>query len=130
MARRRVSKWGVARQSGRKHIRRALKYYLDVDGASMSGAFRDAFTDVFHLMYEFKLPLTNNSRPNALDIADDGFSMCEQEREEAENSKLNAIPRDELLLHIKDYLQYDSSRTLLETRLKYESDWEGQIDRP
>jgi hypothetical protein len=74
--------------------------------------------------------LTNNSRPNALDFADDGFSMCEQEREEAENLKLNAIPRDELLLHIKDYLEYDSSRTLLETRLKYESDWEGVIDRP
>jgi len=130
MARRRVSKWAAARQSGRGHIRRALKHYIDVDGASVGGAFRDAFTDVFHLMYEFKLKLTNNSRPNALDFADDGFYMCEQEREEAENSKLNAIPRDELLLHIKDYLEYDSSRTLLETRLKYESDWEGVIDRP
>ena len=35
-------------KSGRDCIRRALKLYVDVDGADIRGAFRDAITDVFH----------------------------------------------------------------------------------
>ena len=60
-------------KSGRDCIRRALKLYVDVDGADIRGAFRDAITDVFHLMDEA------NSKglvvlPNAL-YADHGLRI-------------------------------------------------------
>ena len=109
-------------KSGRDCIRRALKLYVDVDGADIRGAFRDAITDVFHLMDEANskglVVLPNALYADHMDCASEAWKIYEEEKEQAENEKVARIPKRKLVLHIRDPLEFGSSRTLLESRLK------------
>jgi hypothetical protein len=95
-------------------IKRAIRVYLEEDGATPGGAYRDAITDVLKLFYETINP------PDVIEaylICDEAMLVVDEEREIAESERLEKIPDKDLPLHVDDPWEYESTRKEIFRRL-------------
>jgi len=99
--------------NARDHLKKAIKYYLEVDGASNIGSYRDVITDTLHLAFKDKKLRKEWVKPDK-GVKDNanwdatlkdqllwaGYDNYNEERENKELRKLNLIPAKDLPLYI------------------------------
>lgn len=114
--------------TARKIVQRAITAYREQDGASNMGSYRDVVTDLLHIAfndYELRKEYKVSDKEDNLnwsshlkDQLNEAYLMFEEEREQAENSLVNKIHREDLPLLINEKWEFESSRELYEERLK------------
>lgn len=100
------------------HLEKAIQLYLDEDGASDIGAYRDAVTDILHLARK-KFPRDSQFGSDLKGwILDEAWGMVEEEVTNQELEKISQTPRDDLPLLQTDDFETEAAQLELETRLK------------
>jgi hypothetical protein len=104
-------------------LKQAVKAFLEEDGASDIGAYRDCVTDILHLAYkEARAKITKPAKAT-LDYLNNficamGFEAFQEELENAEVNKVDKIPDKKLPLHTADEFQFPVAKNQFEERLK------------
>jgi hypothetical protein len=106
----------------RKLLKQAIKIYVQEDGAG-SGGYKDAVADLLHLARKDKpflknYPVWDGKFPMLKYLVDEGYSIYEEERTNAELARLNRIPKKDLPLHLHDEWEDRDVRAEFEKRLK------------
>ena len=103
----------------------AIHEYQSGDGASRLGSYRDAATDILHLVYGDEKLRKDEKCEDSQDwfsrlriLLDETYQVFIEEKEEAEMAEVDAIPLKELPLHIEHDWIFDGSRQRLEQRLR------------
>jgi hypothetical protein len=109
----------------RQHLQQAVKAYLEEDGASDMGAYRDAVTDILHLAKKDRRVFRSKAIGGSLDmlnhwITQSAFDGFQEELETAEVRKVRRIPQKKLALHLNDKFEFDGAIREFEERLKGE----------
>jgi hypothetical protein len=104
-------------------LKQAVKAFLEEDGASDIGTYRDCVTDILHLAYKEARAKIKKPAKDTLDylnhfICAMGFEAFQEELENAEIEKVNKIPDSKLPLHSMDEFSFDVAKTQFEERLK------------
>jgi hypothetical protein len=109
-------------------LKRIVKKYQDIDGASRLGAFRDTVTDLMHLALDDKELNKQHRKGQAfLDwvngtlydmILSEGHNMFLTEKEDEEREKIEVIPKRMLLLYKTTDFNFETSKLYFENRLK------------
>lgn len=99
--------------TGKDYLKKAVKYFLEEDGATEMGSYKDAVTEILHLAFSDKKLRKNwikpdrgaRNNPNWDATLKDhllwsAYEVFEEEREEAELRFLNSINKKDLPLHI------------------------------
>ena len=89
-------------------LKQALQAYRDEDDSSRLGSYRDAITDLLHLINKDKMVSKECPGYSVRDIADEGYGAFMEELEQAEYDKMVKIPDKDLPLHINDKWEFDS----------------------
>lgn len=109
----------------KKLLKEVIRIYRDEDGATEMGSYRDAFTDLMHMVMKdkaVKLDRSGDVYANIkIDLVNDAYSVFVDESESAENALITKLKTRDLPLHLNDKHQFDSSRKLLTDRLKSNS---------
>jgi hypothetical protein len=114
---------------GLQSIKKIVKEYWDIDGASRLGAYRDAVTDLLHVAFNDKI-LNKEDRCDR-DFSDwdtflfdsilgHGHGQFWEEKEQEEMELLARTPDKELLCLRMDDFNFTSTKELFEKRLKGE----------
>ena len=69
-------------------LKQALQAYRDDDGTSRLGSYRDAVTDLLHLINKDKKLEKESPNYPVRDIADEGYGAFMEELEQAEYDKM------------------------------------------
>lgn len=101
-----------------KHLEKAVQLYLDEDGASDIGAYRDAVTDILHLARK-KFPRDTRFGSDLKGwILDEAWNMVEEEVLNQELETISKTPKEDLPLLQTDDFETEAAQLELETRLK------------
>ena len=109
----------------KKLLKQAVKVYLEEDGATEMGSYRDAITDLLHMAKKNKVVMKDagdEPYPHLkFELLDSCYDIFLEESESTEYDKVVNIPARELPLHLDDKFFFDSSRKLFDERLKSNS---------
>lgn len=115
--------------TGKDYLKKALKYYMEDQGASRMSSYRDAVTDILHLAFEDKDMRKEWLKPDK-GIKDNlnwdatlkdqmmwnAYSGFEEEREQAESFFLHDIKAENLPLYVNHEWEFVADE--YEKRLK------------
>jgi hypothetical protein len=112
----------------KKLLRRAIEIYRTEDGASDTGCYRDAVTDIYHLAFiDEKVHKSIGIKPNdnlelwARSLAvlfEESYLVFIEEKEIEEHEKIAAVKEKDLPLYINDKWMFNSSQQYFEKKLK------------
>lgn len=102
-------------------LRQAIKLYRKEDGASETGSYRDALTDVLHLLDdECKFDIKDEDDLWSLkdNVYRNAFNFFIEECQSNELKKIYKIPKKKLPLYINHQWRFKGNREIFLSRLK------------
>jgi len=101
-------------------LKQAIALYLNEDGASDYGAYRDAITDVLHLAYEKFKPM-KSLQPLQAFTQGSAWEAFQEELEQKEHDEINRLHQQKKLpLHIHKKWFFPTSKLYFDQLLKGE----------
>jgi hypothetical protein len=106
----------------KKLLKQAVKVYLEEDGATELGSYRDAFTDLLHMAKKDRAIMKKAWDDPYIylktNLVNDAFEAFVEESESIENALIAKLKTKNLPLHLDDKFHFDSSCKLFDERLK------------
>ena len=116
----------------REFLLKAVANYVEEDGASELGGYRDVITDIMHAAFD-DMALRKRHQPHANSLAESnqnwdaflkdqlvmaGYDAFQEERETAENKMVENISREDLPIYVNERWEFASSLQIYESRVK------------
>jgi len=115
--------------TARNFLKKAMGAYLEEDGATLQGSFRDALTDLFHIAFNNKRLRKKAAYDKASNLdwesylknlSNEAYLIFIEEREQAENHLVEKTRQSDLPLLVSKDWEFNSTIQILDRRLRSE----------